>query len=359
MILARLFMLLALSTVVGAVYGWTQAQRRRARGQPILDYASREAVPWGAIDLAIAFGLLVTSQIVAAVVTSEATGGGFLKPAAEVSPETSGTWMLSFGVSSLVAWALTLVAIRMRTKARWVDLGVATNEPWSGVRTGVLGFAMLAVPVFAVQAVLKQFYPIEHPLIEMLMENPSPSFFVMGAFAAVIVAPITEEFLFRVILQGWMENVFSAISLAKKHGATPPGFVASYFWGLPRLMSPPLRPTEFDPRLDDEIVMARPVSADREPADTSPSIVDSSPAPVRDTQLRLLPSWGPILISSGLFAGAHVGHGPDPIPLFLLAMGLGYVYQRTHYVLPCIMIHCLLNGVTMFVLWLTITGQLN
>jgi membrane protease YdiL (CAAX protease family) len=59
----------------------------------------------------------------------------------------------------------------------------------------------------------------------------------------------------------------------------------------------------------------------------------------------------PIVLSSALFALAHVGHGPDPIPLFFLALILGYIYQRTHRIVPCIVAHMLFNSLAMLVLW--------
>jgi membrane protease YdiL (CAAX protease family) len=59
----------------------------------------------------------------------------------------------------------------------------------------------------------------------------------------------------------------------------------------------------------------------------------------------------PILISSALFGAAHFGYGPEPLPIFLLAIVLGYVYQRTHRIIPCIVAHALFNGLTMATLW--------
>jgi membrane protease YdiL (CAAX protease family) len=61
--------------------------------------------------------------------------------------------------------------------------------------------------------------------------------------------------------------------------------------------------------------------------------------------------WVPILVSSLLFALAHFGIGPDPIPLFLLALVLGYVYQRTHRIVPCMVTHALFNSLTLIALW--------
>jgi len=60
----------------------------------------------------------------------------------------------------------------------------------------------------------------------------------------------------------------------------------------------------------------------------------------------------PILCTSILFAAAHIGSGPTPVPLFFLALVLGYLYYRTHRVLPCIVMHMCLNGCSMWIAWL-------
>ena len=52
-----------------------------------------------------------------------------------------------------------------------------------------------------------------------------------------------------------------------------------------------------------------------------------------------------------MFASMHIGHGPAPIPLFFLGIGLGYTYQRTHRVLPCIVTHALFNALNLLVFW--------
>ena len=61
-----------------------------------------------------------------------------------------------------------------------------------------------------------------------------------------------------------------------------------------------------------------------------------------------------ILVSALVFALMHRSHGPDPIPLFLLAVALGYVFSRTGRVLPCIVAHALLNATTIATLAISI-----
>jgi membrane protease YdiL (CAAX protease family) len=60
----------------------------------------------------------------------------------------------------------------------------------------------------------------------------------------------------------------------------------------------------------------------------------------------------PILASAGCFAAFHLGQGPAPVSLFVFALGLGYLYQSTHRILPCIVVHMALNAMTVSLLWL-------
>ena len=45
-------------------------------------------------------------------------------------------------------------------------------------------------------------------------------------------------------------------------------------------------------------------------------------------------------------AGCTLARG-TPIALFLLGLALGYLYRRTGSLLPCIVVHFLLNAMTM------------
>jgi membrane protease YdiL (CAAX protease family) len=51
-----------------------------------------------------------------------------------------------------------------------------------------------------------------------------------------------------------------------------------------------------------------------------------------------------------LLAGSVV---TDPVPLFLLALALGYIYHRTHRLLPVFVLHALFNAFAFVSLWLT------
>jgi len=77
----------------------------------------------------------------------------------------------------------------------------------------------------------------------------------------------------------------------------------------------------------------------------------SEPTPPLCGVAGLPHGWLPIIITAVLFGLAHTGYGPEPIPLFFLGLILGYLYQRTHRILPCIITHAIFNLFTVILLW--------
>ncbi len=65
---------------------------------------------------------------------------------------------------------------------------------------------------------------------------------------------------------------------------------------------------------------------------------------------QLLPKTYPkrtilaVVSTSALFAAAHSAVWPSPIPLFVLALGLGYLTARTGSIVPGVVVHGLFNG---------------
>ncbi len=58
-----------------------------------------------------------------------------------------------------------------------------------------------------------------------------------------------------------------------------------------------------------------------------------------------------IVITSLIFASLHAGQWPAPIPIFILAIGLGVVYQRTGSLIATICMHALFNGISTLALF--------
>jgi membrane protease YdiL (CAAX protease family) len=62
-----------------------------------------------------------------------------------------------------------------------------------------------------------------------------------------------------------------------------------------------------------------------------------------------------ILASSALFAAVHAQVWPSPVPLVLLAVGLGYLYLRTRSLVGPIVVHGMFNAVS--ALYLLLGGK--
>ncbi len=168
--------------------------------------------------------------------------------------------------------------------------------------------------------------PSDHPLVKLVMNGkPDVTVMLLAGFTAVVVAPLCEEITFRLLLQGWLEK-----------------------WEVKRLRwrSEPAEPL----MSNDEAQMTNDEGI----------LPDDSPCDIRHATLSSPPArgiggwpfgWLPITISAILFGLAHFGYGPEPIPLFFLGLILGYLYQRTHRIVPSIVAHAIFNLFTMIVLW--------
>ena len=58
-------------------------------------------------------------------------------------------------------------------------------------------------------------------------------------------------------------------------------------------------------------------------------------------------AFWPIFVASLIFSLLHVGQGAAPIPLFFLSLGLGFLYRQTGNLTSPIVVHMVLNGLTL------------
>jgi membrane protease YdiL (CAAX protease family) len=279
-----------LSVVCWAVSAW-----HIVRGRELVAYAGRRPVPWSAVDLLFSLLILVFFQALGAQSAMLLRLPG---PTDEIAR------MVGAAAANLLAVAASVLVVVWNAGAKTRDLGIDGRRIVADVGLGAVAFLMLAPPVYALQDWLVRWFPSEHPLLSLLAQHGSLPVYLSVGFSAVIVAPIVEEWLFRVLLQGWIERLMLPTEPAAK--AAP----------------------------------ARLASAE------SSRVIPHATGETRQL-FAAAPGWLAIITSAACFAGLHAAHGPDPIPLFVLAAGLGYLYQRTHRILPCITVHVLLNGVTL------------
>ena len=187
----------------------------------------------------------------------------------------------------------------------------------------------MAAPIYGLQGLLVYFFPTQHPLIDLLRDKPDSQLFVVVGLSVALVAPLCEEMFFRVLLQGWLEKLVA--------GAAPEAF-PSPANGSPNEVANDnaAQATDVTKSFDDRNPYAAPQTISRVPAAETQNV----------QALRAVP----IITSALLFALLHLGHGPAPIPLFFFALALGYLYQKTHRLWPSLVLHCLLNSVSLLML---------
>ncbi|MGL4511605.1 MAG: lysostaphin resistance A-like protein [Lacipirellulaceae bacterium] len=185
---------------------WLEVAKRLRRGDEVIEREPRERVPWGA-----------DGSVLAAVCLAAAAAGAAVQHVVNIDAKPilradqsllidAAAMGLMYGVmaGAVAAWFAFV------WRAHRGDFGFGP-APRGVARDVGLGFATVLAalaPVYAVQLALVTFVaePTAHPILDRLKDDPVGG--VIGAILlAVVIAPLFEEFAFRVLLQGWLEGV--------------------------------------------------------------------------------------------------------------------------------------------------------
>lgn len=305
------------------------------RHRALLRYEPRRPVPWGAAGamLAVAFTVITISAALA--------GNGNGEVAQRLAEPTTRQIVFSLVASMVMQLCgpALLLFVALLSNARRSDIGLPPFQAGAIARDVGIGVAaclaaLLPVRLVQIAVVNALGLPHEitkHPMVEMLTANdPELIVLAMATVMAVAVAPIGEEITFRLLFQGWLEKLEDR-RLGWRNASSTDDAVAQVVETIESV----------------EGAQVTPIAVAEPPVELT--LVGADP-PKRGVA-GLPYGWGPILLSSLLFAAAHYGYGPEPVPLFVLALVLGYIYQRTHRILPCIVAHALFNLLSMIVLW--------
>lgn len=307
---------------------------RRGR---LLEYLPRYRVPWDSKVALLAMSFPLLGILAFLLGSPEAVG--------EVSEKIStgqslivGWGSFAFRMSLVVCGAAMLVSF-WHANARDLGLPTSWRQLAGDVGIGFVTAAAVILPLLVVQNKLIHLLEIkvEHPLVEQLREHNSPAMMVLSIAIAAVAAPFFEEFTFRGLFQGWLERCEDEVVGNEDTFRRPLVLDAI---------------EEEQDNLESELRLT-----------TVPSFWSESLEPRLSNESSRLSGWFPplphgwlpILISGTVFGLAHLGHGVAPIPLALFGIALGYLYQRTHRLAPCIAAHMFFNGYSLLVLWL----QLN
>jgi len=311
---------LAALFVSGSLTLWIRFIWRATEGQPILPYEPRRPVPWtipGLLIVVVIFfaALALFSLLYLEPFAAREYPGFRARPFRARDELITSAQLLVFMLAQLTALLAALLGFRLVYRAQPEDWGLVTSHVSRDVFAALVAALAFLPPIYAMQSLLHRFISdAPHPIIRSLMESDDTLLRPVAFIVAGIWAPICEELVFRVMLQGWLERV-----LIHRH----------------------------QPPADEGQVQELAVVGDATPGEYAPA----TPAPRG--------GWLPIAISSALFAAVHVNfQSPnlDIIPLFFFACGLGYLYQRTHRAIPSILLHMMLNVCSLTALMLTLSS---
>jgi membrane protease YdiL (CAAX protease family) len=328
------FLLLAL--IAGSFLLWMGLLARLWRGETILAAEPHPPVAWSGWDVLLLIFSIFVLQTLAAQVTLGLYGAESLE---KLPGHGRAALLASTGIAMLLVVAFGVALFRQRGARRAADFGVRLDPATLARDARIAGGAFLAalLPVYALQIVLTQWYPKQHPVLEMVREKPSAALLAASVFSVVLVAPLAEEFVFRLALQGWLEKHWRR----RRAELSPPDVVDA------ELADEPPEPAEPSSAPPDHNPFAPPRVESQTPPERREPPPDESPLRGR---------WGllPVLISSIIFSALHYGAGPEPISLLPLAFILGFVFLRTGRLLPCVLIHMLFNGLNLSLLALSL-----
>jgi membrane protease YdiL (CAAX protease family) len=331
--------------LLASVAIWLALLARLKRGQPLLDYEPRSPVPWGAPVALLALVFTAITLLTPGAVDAPPERPEPANPL-ELSQQLAG---FIFFQSAVIGGIVFVVAAVYRPSLRDFGLPEYADQLASDIGIGIIACLAALAPVYGVQALMLSYFgPSNHPLVEMVMGGePNIGVVFLASVAAVVVAPIGEEILFRLLLQGWLEKWEDRRWGWRREPLAPNGSAEG-------MTNDECGMTNSEGGINDERGTTNDKSAAR--SDSSFGIRDPAldTLPPRRGLLGLPHGWLPIISSSLLFALAHFGYGPDPIAIFVLALILGYVYQRTHRITPCIVAHALFNSLAVLILWRTV-----
>jgi membrane protease YdiL (CAAX protease family) len=317
-------------------------------GRPLLPHEPRRPVPWNGLAALVllaplasvwgslllgsplpdpSFELTVASSSAASaaigVPMSAAVTGAQATATLQEIDEEEGDWLaLTIAAQAgcmILLTAGAYAALVLVCGASWRDLGLPAD--WRQFRSDAfIGFTACVAAMLPVYVILLFLNFVsqdaeQHPLIKELLVNHSPGMMAAAAFTAVVAAPLYEETAFRLVFQGWLEK---------------------RFW-------------RGDGELESQGSL---LQADVELGDQWQAFGGTALSVKRAVATPL--NWPPILISGVLFGLAHLGHGWSPLPLVLLGGVLGYLYQRTHRIVPSMACHFLFNLLTLVMLSLQV-----
>jgi len=235
--------------------------------------------------------------------------------------------------------ATLLLLPRLLSDTRPYQLGLTTYRLGRSVLLGVLGWIILTPVVLWLNELVHQLYvritsgePALHSLTMLSRSNPAWWELALVALAAMIAAPVWEEMLYRGLLQRWFSQRWWG-------GALACGL--ALIWAL--VDKSPLIYADCRARNWSGLGVAL------QPAGF---VLLLAPGLLLAGLCRRPNAARAIYGTAVLFAIRHSPYWPDPVALLVLALGLGWLADRTRSLVGPIVLHSLFNGVACVMMFL-------
>ena len=199
----------------------------------------------------------------------------------------------------------------------------------------------------------------------------NPSAKAVAVMMAIVVAPLIEEFFFRVLLQGWLEAVWSR--QRRKHPELRSAPVSWLPIVLPAVLFALMHLRSGKEPFSKEYLTVLFPNSDRGrsagarlaigvlrfAAGATAADLGWKPEKLRSDAklglLALLAVVGPLLALQialvMLVKATGINYALDPIPLFPLALVFGVLYHRTHRLAPSLVLHIAFNATSILLLF--------
>ncbi len=361
-LLAAVFVVFGLMITSGGIGSWIYFGYRLKNHLPMLPVEPWRPRVWGLIDLLVILIAVFVGQTAFALIGVQVLNLDVQAiRAADGEMPLSLSMIASFGnVAAMIAGALWIQA---RFSVTPSHLGFnSRNLSWHlllGLLVGLATLPLIYVLMIVVSLGLDTEYA--HPLIEQMTEQGSLTAYMYGVITAAIIAPLAEEFLFRVILQGWLQSIPFKSLAANIMGGRAHNLQSVAFDGI---VSDSLEASGASRNLETSQLNG-PVHSNSSP-DLNPyavgsqsykTVEQSDPFDYNSESAQWLPPIWPSIVAGTLFGFAHWGYGLSFIPLIVLGIVLGLVYRATHSIWPCVLIHFMLNGTSMAMLGFVLLQQ--
>ena len=194
--------------LTGSLHIWWRLAMRQNQGKPFLDWNERPRARWNSMtDLAVVYVALLL--IVSSLLPRLSGTPTLEKPIPDLNSVATQA-AISIGLSLILMFASAGAC------GSWSEIGVTTDHLWGQIRIGIGGFLAAVLPMALSMIATLPFRGTEnqHSLLKLLMASNDPGTLAVIAVTAVVAAPLFEEMIYRVILQGWMTSwMMSSIAI--------------------------------------------------------------------------------------------------------------------------------------------------